>query len=47
MEKTNYVASDVTMRWLNKSVTTINAILQFLDILAADPRDAWEYINIL
>ena len=47
MKKTNYVASDVIMRWLNKSVTTINAIFQFLDILAADPCDAWKYINIL
>ena len=32
MKKTNYVANDVVMRWLNKSVTTLNVMLQFLDI---------------
>ena len=32
MEKTNYVANDVVVRWLNRSVALINAILQFLNI---------------
>ena len=32
MKKTNYVANDVAMRWLNGSITTINATLQILDI---------------
>ena len=32
MKKTNYVANDVDMRWLNGSVTTINATLQILNI---------------
>ena len=32
MKKTNYVANDVAMRWLNRSVTIINATLQLLDI---------------
>ena len=32
MKKTNYVANDVAMRWLNRNVTIINATLQLLDI---------------
>ena len=32
MKKTNYVANDVAMRWLNGSVTIINATLQILNI---------------
>ena len=32
MKKTNYVANDVAMRWLNRSVVAINAILQFIYI---------------
>ena len=31
MKKTNYVTNDVAIRWLNGSVTTINATLQILD----------------
>ena len=31
MKKTNYVTNDVAIRWLNESVTTINATLQILD----------------
>ena len=32
MKKTNYVANDVAIRWLNRNMTTINTILQLLDI---------------
>ena len=32
MKKNNYVFNDVAMRWLNKSVVTINVTLQLLDI---------------
>ena len=32
MKKNNYVFNDVAMRWLNKSVVTINVMLQLLDI---------------
>ena len=32
MKKNNYVFNDVSMRWLNKSVVTINVMLQLLDI---------------
>ena len=33
MKKTNYVANDVAMRWLNGSVTTIKTINVTLQIL--------------
>ena len=32
MKKTNYVANDVAMRWLNRSIVAINAMLQFIYI---------------
>ena len=32
MKKTNYVANGVAMRWLNRSVVTINATFHLLDI---------------
>ena len=32
MKKINYVANDVTMRWLNRSVAIINTIFQLLDM---------------
>ena len=41
------MANDVAMRWRNRNSVAINATLQLLDILVADPRDAWEYINIM
>ena len=42
MKKTNYVANDVAMRWLNRSVVTIKTTIQLLYILASNPCDAWE-----
>ena len=32
MKKTNYVANDVAMRWLNRSIVAINAMFQFIYI---------------
>ena len=32
-EKTNYVANDAVMRWLNKSLATTNVMFQLLDII--------------
>ena len=36
MKKTNYVANDVVMRWLNRSLATTNAMLQLLDIIFSE-----------
>ena len=36
MKKTNYVANDVMMKWLNKSLATTNVILQLLDIIFSE-----------
>ena len=35
------------MTWLNVSAAALNATFQFLVILVADSRDAWEYTTIL
>ena len=32
MKNTNYMANDVVVKWLNKSVALINVMLQFLNI---------------
>ena len=32
MKKTNYVANDMAMSWLNRSVVKINTMLHLLDI---------------
>ena len=32
MKKTNYVANNTAMRWLKRSVGTINVMFQLLDI---------------
>ena len=41
MEKTNYVANDVVVRWLNRSVAVINAILLFLNINRQIAKKGW------
>ena len=34
MKKTNYVANDVVMRWLNRSIEIINVMLQLINIFS-------------
>ena len=36
MKKTNYAANDMAMRWLNRSVVTINTTFQLLDIIFSE-----------
>ena len=36
MKKTNYVAHDAVMRWLNRSLATANVMLQLLDIIFSE-----------